>query len=73
MVAGLKPVAAEFSGARGLKEGLGEEGSSGTVGKPGEGGHASTRLDSELKQEASGQTCLQFAGHGGRGRGDGQA
>lgn len=40
VVAGLKPVAAEFSGARGLKEGLVEEGSRGTVGKPGgEGQH----------------------------------
>lgn len=45
MVVGLKPVAAGFSGARGLKEGLVEEGSRGTVGKPGEGGHLLTWLD----------------------------
>lgn len=37
VVAGLKPVGAEFSGARGLKEGLVEEGSRGTVGNPGGG------------------------------------
>lgn len=36
VVAGLKLVAAGFSGVRGLREGLVEEGSSGTVGKPGE-------------------------------------
>lgn len=35
MVAGLKLVAPGFSGVRGLKEGLVEEGSRGTVGKPG--------------------------------------
>lgn len=38
MVVGLKPVAAGFSGARGLKEGLVEVGSRGTVGRPGEEG-----------------------------------
>lgn len=42
---GLKPVAAGFSGARGLKEALVEEGSRGTVGKPGEEGHSLTWLD----------------------------
>lgn len=35
VLAGLKLVAAGFRGARGLKEGLVEEGSRGTVGKPG--------------------------------------
>lgn len=35
VVAGLKLVAAGFSGVRGLKEGLVAEGSRGTVGKPG--------------------------------------
>lgn len=74
VVAGLKPVAAEFSGARGLKEGLVEEGSRGTVGKPGEGG---ARVSMAGFKTTSGNerrhTCLQFTGHGGRGRSDGQA
>lgn len=35
VAAGLKLVAAGFRGVRGLKEGLVEEGSRGTVGKPG--------------------------------------
>lgn len=34
VVAGLKPVVAGFSGVRGLRAGLVEEGSRGTVGKP---------------------------------------
>lgn len=40
MVAGLKPVVAGFSGVSGLRAGLRlvEEGSRGTVGKPGRGG-----------------------------------
>lgn len=46
-------MAAEFSGARGLKEGLVEEGSRGTVGKPEEEGHASTWWDLKLSQEIS--------------------
>lgn len=36
VVAGLKLAAAGFSGVRGVKEGPVEEGSRGTVGKPGE-------------------------------------
>lgn len=35
MAAGLKLAEAGFSGVRGLREGLVEEGSRGTVGKPG--------------------------------------
>lgn len=41
---GLKLVAAGFSGVRGLREGLVEEGSRGTVGKPGDEGDTNNTL-----------------------------
>lgn len=47
----MKPVAVGFSGARGLKEGLVEEGSRGTVGKPGEEGHLLIWLDINLNRK----------------------
>lgn len=60
MVAGLKPVAAEFKGVRGLKEGLVEEGSRGTVGKPGVDRHTLTWLGSTLNQEINVDRQLNY-------------
>lgn len=55
VVAGLKLVAAGFSGVRGLKEGLVEEGSRGTVGKP--GGEGKT-LTCQIKTHRINTECV---------------
>lgn len=50
VVAGLKLVAAGLRGVRGLRDGLVEEGSRGTVGRPEEEGNANNTLDQNIKQ-----------------------
>lgn len=73
----MKAAAAGFSGVRGLKEGVVEEGSRGTVGNPGGGGGGDGKLTSGIKhacgKEGGAHTCLQLTGHGGRGSTDRQA
>ncbi len=51
VVEGLKLVAAGFSGVRGLREGLVEEGSRGTVGKPGGKGDKNNTLDKNTQSK----------------------
>lgn len=51
VVEGLKLVAAGFSGVRGLREGLVEEGSRGTVGKPGGEGNTNNMLDKNVRSK----------------------